>query len=129
MKFSLNKTWEKCEKMWKDVLIILEITRDHGRGISVEAAKEIWMTLHGYENKVWNDCFFCDYTEESTKGHIVDPGVPGGCPTCPGTLVDSDFACQLSGCDWRDSPSLFSKEISRLNRKRKRLLKKKRIRK
>lgn len=117
MKLSLNETWKRCFKMWKDMIAVLKIaSEDEDVTIDVAAIKKIWLQLNGYKKYICNDCFFCDYVENSTNGHIEDPDIPGGCPTCPGTKIDPNFACQKARCHWAENPEGFYQELIRLNR-------------
>jgi hypothetical protein len=127
MRLSLNETWKLCRKMWKGVLAIRALAQEQEDiTIPVYLAKEIWLQQHGYKKGILNNCFFCEYVSESgaMNSFIKDPDLRGGCPECPGTKVDPDFACQVDEYHWAEEPEAFTAKIRSLDRKRRRIAKK-----
>lgn len=118
MKLSLNETWKHCLAMWKGVVDILELAAECGEDISAHLAKQIWLQQNGYTEDICNKCFFCDYNVNSAEW-ISDPYISGGCPGCPGTKVDPNFACGVDEYHWLEKPKEFYQELLRLNKKRK----------
>lgn len=112
-KLSLNKTWEECLRMWRDIITMIDILEECGEGASVGVLKYIWMELN-YPNKCFkNDCFFCEYADE-----VGSPQLKGGCWNCPGTKIDPNFACELVGRKWWTNPYEFLEWLEELNKKR-----------
>lgn len=99
----LDKTWELCLEMWKDITTLEEYTSEK----DMWERKDQWLKDHGFSG-ILHSCFFCNYsiTEDSL------------CGNCPGQLVDSNFHCEEgrnSENFWHDEPEEFYQELVRLS--------------
>jgi len=111
---NLNKTWKLCLSMWRWIAE----ERRKGNTLNVEMLKAKWLRKHGFaKDSIFNDCFFCQYSE--THDARVE-GDCAGCTTCPGTRVDRTFDCQDqdNGYHFYREPIAFYNKLRALNRKR-----------
>lgn len=127
MRLSKEKTWKLCLEMWKWIdkhIEMLEDLVDHDASYKyVDFLKDMWARDHGYEGKLENGCFFCEYAE--THGGRVDPEY---CLNCPGHQVEAGFCCQpdeddeedTTNFDWGLQPREFYNYLKQLDRKRRR---------
>lgn len=107
-KKTLNQTWVLCLRMWRHVAKVW--IED---GISVEILKMKWLNENGFgEDDILSSCFFCEHIR-----YIV------GCYSCPGRMVDPKFDCERPEYRHWSNPPAFYRELLRLNRIRKALIK------
>ncbi len=104
-KLSLEQTWQKCMKMWKEM-----IEKHWIRGMSGCTLKDIYFTNHPRMiTKPTDTCYFCDYAERKD-----------GCyKSCPGILVDKNFACTDTSYHYDYKPKAFYRKLVALDKKRK----------
>ena len=79
LKLTLDETWSKCIEMWYDCCY----HKDY-KDLDIATAKYRWLIDHGYKpHDIVSRCFFCCYAAINGSQ----------CSSCPGQLVDPDFAC------------------------------------
>ena len=115
-KLSLDMTWELCLKMWK--WIAEKRAAGKCRNIPTNLCKEIWLYRHNFRNgDTVCDCFFCTYADYGV--HCDDY-----CEYCPEKKKNKEFDCMDEKYDCEDEPIKFYEELVRLNKIRKKKVKK-----
>jgi hypothetical protein len=104
-KLTLNKAWELCLEMWKDIAK----TAGEAKIFDVEEFKLQWMEEHFIDYRphdINHQCFFCQYDKD------------GNCENCPGVLIEPCFDCMTTDYNYEYKPIKFYKKLQQLNRKR-----------
>jgi hypothetical protein len=108
----LDTCWKNIITMWKDIVYAVE----RFEYTDINELKRGWLAKHGFDD-IEDNCFFCEWAENNKDRDSHR------CHKCPGVLVDEEFNC---GDDpaWDSEPIEFYKLLKKLDRKRKRQLKK-----
>lgn len=99
---TLEKTWQKCLKMWRQIVKEWK----ENRYLDVEVLKENWLQKNDPDVSLLSDCYFCNYDDN-------------GCNKCPGRLVSPSFDCTDDRYNFEYHPDKFLQKLEQLNRKRK----------
>ena len=99
---TLEKTWQKCLKMWR--WIVKEWKE--GRNLDIDTLKEQWLQKNDFGASLLSDCYFCNYDHD-------------GCNKCPGRLVLPSFNCWDDKYNFKRHPDKFLQKLEQLNKKRK----------
>lgn len=103
-RLSLEQTWQKCLKSWKEM-----IEKHWKPGMSGETLKYIYFRKHPKMAKPFDTCYLCDYAERKD-----------GCfKSCPGLLVDKNFTCTKDSYHYHHKPKAFYRKFVALDKKRK----------
>lgn len=102
-KLSLEQTWQKCMKMWKEMIEVY-----WKRGMDGGDLKEIYFDEHPKRKFPENGCYFCDYGDRRE-----------GCTSCPGQLVHPRFNCHNESYHYICKPKAFYRKLVALDKKRK----------
>lgn len=109
-KLSLEQTWIKCLKMWKEMIEV------HWKpGMTGNKLKEIYFENHPkiIEEPLCGGCYFCDY-DTKRKGNNDEH-----CSNCPGRLINKKFDCHNESYHYDIKPKAFYRKLLELNTKRK----------
>lgn len=117
----LERVWRDCERLWKWVSIQRNKRSEAGRSSCVDDLKKRWFRCHPFKKRAGgiNHCFFCAYAKKAFIANIGNRPrrleAWTHCDYCPGRLVDPNFNCANAAYSYQRLPSLFYKEITRLN--------------
>lgn len=107
-KLSLEQTWQKCMKMWKEM-----IEKHWERGMSGGILKAIYFENHPKMDIPSHKCFFCDYGERHSDYECDE------CDECPGRFINKGFNCCSTSYHYRHKPKAFYRKLLELDKKRK----------
>ena len=109
-KLNLDETWRLCLSMWR--LVAKKKKAESPK--SIKGLKEEWAEKHGYEDKLQDDCFFCEYNNKRGGKNWMNL-----CQLCPGKKVNKEFHCERGNNPrWNKQPVKFYNKLVSLNRKR-----------
>lgn len=103
-KLSLERTWKKCLRMWKEM-----IEKHWERGMKGSDLKRIYFEIHPKIAEPESGCYFCDYNDRRTNN----------CEHCPGVLVNKKFHCHNTPYHYHWKPKAFYRKLLELDKKRK----------
>ncbi|MDD5381896.1 MAG: hypothetical protein PHG53_09720 [Phycisphaerae bacterium] len=95
-KLTLDKTWYECLRMWRDI-------------VHSGYFKEEWLEKSGYEDELYNNCFFCEWAKQHRGGGLT-------CDACPAKEIDAEFECGKEEYDYLFHPDLFLAKLEELNK-------------
>lgn len=108
---NLDETWQLCLKMWKWIIKEFPKLPDpfHEKDIieTINDLKDEWCVKNGFEGKVDNSCFFCEYGCQHA---------PNVCGHCPAVKIDPEFDCMNTYYDYSKYPVAFYKKLKQLNK-------------
>ena len=107
---TLAQVWKLHLEQWK--WIVEQI--DAGSELRVTDLKDQWMKLHGLEDCVLHDCFFCHYTRHTD----IDGSLWIDCSRCPGRQVNRKFRCENKTYHYFNHPHAFLRKSRELNAQR-----------
>ena len=105
---TLTDTWDKCLEMWE--WIVAKWLKDPTQ--SVGGLKVEWMDANGLTGQVRNDCFFCQFGDETLNE--FNSHLDCICEVCPARLVNRNFSCTNITYDYQDRPGKFLAKIKEL---------------